>query len=177
MKRQGVLVVLLTAAATTAFTVMLLAPGSVDAVVPPTIKAVIAQPQFESQGGVFTLKVDKAGYDAGDKPIIELTASNPTDRPLDATIGINISASSPSNPDSRMPTIPKVLWSQPQVVSLNPGEVKTLSIASDAKLPAGGNVLFTMTDKQRAVLAVNLGVQPGSGTSPASPDGKTAPAK
>ncbi len=160
MKRQGVLVVFGTAAVTTVFTVMVLAPRGVGAIdVVQKTKAVIAQPQFTSQGCVFVLKTDKAEYEADDKPAVELKASNPTDKSVETKVWINISASAPISPLSRMLPIPQVLWSHPCVVSLKPGEIRTLSIMSEAKLPAGQTILFTMTDKQRAVLASSLAVK------------------
>ncbi len=178
MKRQGVLVVFGTAAVTTAFTVMLFAPsgvGAIDAI--HRIKAVIAQPQFASQGCVFVLKADKAAYEAGERPILEVKASNPTDKSVETTVWINILGSAPASLVSRMLPIPQVLWSKPCVVNLKPGEVKTLNITSDAKLPAGQNILFTMTDKQRAVLVINLGVKAPKGTAQASHPAQTAAAR
>jgi hypothetical protein len=169
MKRQSVLVVFGTAAVTTVFTVMLFAPSGVGAIdTIHRIKAVITQPQFESQGCVFVLKTDKAEYEAGDRPTVDIKASNPTDKAVEAKVWINILGSAPASLASRMLPIPRVLWSHPYVVSLKPSEVKTLNITSDAKLPAGQNISFTMTDKQRAVLAINLGVKAPKGTGQAS---------
>jgi hypothetical protein len=161
MRRQGVLVVFGTAAVTTAFTVMLFAPrgvGAGDAVT--RIKAMIAQPHFTSQGCVLVLKTDQVEYEAGDRPTVEVKASNPTDKPVETTVWISISASAPASLMSRMLPVPRVLWSHSCVVSLKPGEAKTMSVTSDAKLPAGQNIAFTMTDKQRTVLASSLGTKP-----------------
>jgi hypothetical protein len=177
MKRQGVLIVLLTAAATTAFTVMLFAPGRLGAGDAPKIKAMIPQPRFESQGCVFTLKTDKAEYEAGDIPVVDVKASNPTDTAQEATVWINILASGPESPMSRTISIPRVIWSHPHVVWLQPGEDKTLSLASDAKLPAGQRVLFTMTDKQQTILAAGAGVKRAKGTGQAPAAAKTTAAK
>ena len=178
MKRQGVLVVFGSAAVTTVFTVMLLAPSGVDAVdAIRRIKAVIAQPQFASQGCVFKLKADKAEYEAGDRPTVEVKASNPTEKSVETTVWINILGSAPASLASRMLPIPQVLWSKPCVVSLKPGEARTLNITSDAKLPAGQNISFIMTDKQRAVMAINLDVKAPQGTGQASHAARTAAAR
>ncbi len=175
MKRQNVLVMLGTAAVTAALTVMLLAPrgvGAGDAV--PKIKAVIAQPHFTSQGCVFSLKTDKAEYGAGDRPVVEIKTSNPSDRSAVAAVWINISATAPMSPLSRMLPIPQMLWSQRCVVSLAPGETRTLSVTSEAKLPAGQNISFTISDKERTVLAGNLGVKDPKRASQVSHAAQTA---
>ena len=91
MKLQGTFVVLATAAVTTVFTVSLLAPNGVGAVDSAArIKPLIVQPKLASQGCEFVLKTDKAEYDAGDAPAIEVTASNPTDQAVTARVWVNI---------------------------------------------------------------------------------------
>ena len=157
MKLQAAFVVFATAAVTTVFTVSLLAPGGVGAVdAPARIKSLIVQPRFVSQGCAFALKTDKADYPAGDTPVIELTASNPTDKTVAATVWVNLSASAPASPMARMLPVPKTLWSHPCVVTLKPGESTTLSLKSEAKLPAGQNIAISITDRQRAILATSL---------------------
>jgi hypothetical protein len=160
MKWQDVLAVLAVAGVTMAFTLTLLGPtgvGAGDAV--PAIKPEIAQPQLTSQGCVFSLKMDKAAYEAGEQPALEITASNPTDKPVDATVWVNISASSPANRMSRMMVVPAPLWSHECRVNLQPGERKTITIASEAKLPAGQSISISLTDKNAAMLLRNLSVQ------------------
>ena len=157
MKLQGAFVVLATAAVTTVFTVSLLAPSGVNAVdTSARIKPLILQPRFMSQGCGFVLKTDKVDYNAGDMPAIDVTASNPTDKAVTTTVWVNISASAPASPLSRMLPVPQLLWSHPCVFSLKPGVSTTLSITSETKLPAGQNVSISITDKQRAILATNL---------------------
>lgn len=157
MKLRDAFVVLATAAVTTVFTVSLLAPSGVDAVdAVARIKPLIVQPRFVSQGCGFVLKTDKVDYQAGDTPAIEVTASNPTDKPATTTVWVTISASAPASLMSRMLPVPQTLWSHPYVFSLKPGVSTTLSITSEAKLPAGKNISISITDKQRAILATSL---------------------
>ena len=101
MRLQGTYVVLATAAVTTVFTVSLLAPNGVGAVdAAATIKPLIPQPRLESQGCGFVLKTDKPDYEAGDRPSIEVTASNPADGKAVATkVWVNISARAPASPN------------------------------------------------------------------------------
>ncbi len=164
MRLQGTFVVLVTAAVTTVFTVSLLAPSGVNAVdTLARIKPLIVQPRFLSQGCEFVLKTDKVDYEAGDTPAITVTASNPTDRAVATTVWLNISASAPASPMSRMLPVPQTLWSHPCVLSLEPGVSTTLSIASEAKLPAGKNISISITDKQRAILATSLSTPKAKG--------------
>ena len=157
MRLRGVLVVMGTAAVTTAFTVSLFGPRGLIAVdTVGTIKPVIAQPRFASQGCEFVLKTDKTGYEAGEQPALEVTASNSTDKAVTTTVWVNILASAPASLTSRMLPIPQTLWSHPCVFGLTPRESKTLTIASETKLPGGKNISITITDRQRAVLASSL---------------------
>jgi len=160
MKRQDVLAVLAVAGVTMAFTLTLLGPtgvGAGDAL--QAIKPEIAQPQLTSQGCVFVLKTDKPTYEVGETPAIEITASNPTDKPAEPTVWINITASSPASRMSRMMVVPSPLWSHECRVNLQPGESKTMTIASAAKLPAGQDISITISDKKEAVLLRSLGVR------------------
>jgi hypothetical protein len=160
MKWQDVLAVLAVAGVTMVFTLTLLGPtgvGAGDAV--PAIMPVIAQPQFTSQGCVFVLKTDKATYEADETPSFEITASNATDKAVEATVWINIAASSPASAMSRRMVLPTPLWSHECRVDLQPGESKSMTIASEVKLPAGQSISISMTDKNAAMLLRNLSVQ------------------
>lgn len=159
MRLQDVLAVGAAAVVTTAFTLALVAPrdvGAVDAT--GKITPVIARPQLTSEGCRFVLKADKATYEAGQAPGFELTASNPTGKPATATVWVQVLASAPASPMSRVMPRPRSLWSHQCVVSLAPGETKTLSIASDAKLPAGQRISITLSDKAASILAGGLNV-------------------
>jgi hypothetical protein len=172
MKLQGAFVVLATAAVTTVFTVSLLAPSGVNAVdTSARIKPLIHQPRLTSEGCEFVLKTDKVDYEAGDTPAIEVTASNSTDKAVTTTVWVNVSASAPASPLSRMLPVPRVLWSHPCVFNLKPGMATKLSITSDAKLPAAQNISISITDKQRAILASSLSTPKGK-----SPAGLPVPA-
>ncbi len=160
MKLQDVLTVVGTAVLTTAATLMLLGPRTDSlAYAAPEVKPVIAQPQFQSQGCTFVLKTDKATYEAGESPAIEITASNPSDKPVHATIWVSISASAPASPMAHRMPMPRSLWSHECVVSLQPGETKNLTIPCDAKLPAGQSISIIMTDKKETIRAASPDIQ------------------
>jgi len=156
MRLQDCLAVLGTAGVTMAATVLLLTPRGVNAVA--TIKPVIPQPEFTAQGCVFTLKTDKSVYEAGDKPAFEITAHNPSGETVEARVVVGISASAPVSPMSRMLPVPRSLWSHESAVRLSPGETKTVTVVSEAKLPEGQSIRITLSDKKETVLANSLSV-------------------
>ncbi len=158
MRLQGTYVVLATAAVTTVFTVSLLAPNGVGAVdAAATIKPLIPQPRLESQGCGFVLKTDKPDYEAGDRPSIEVTASNPADgKDVTTTVWVNISARAPASPMARLLPTPETLWSHPYAFELKPGASKALTINSDAKLPAGKVISISITGEQQTILATSV---------------------
>ncbi len=177
MRAQSLGVVLGTAAVTMTFTVLLLMPGGVQAVnVAEKIKPVIYPPRLTSHNAVFVLTTDKPEYQADERPGITVTATNPTDKPVDATVWISISASAPTSIMARMLPVPEVLWSHPWCVSLQPGEVKKLSVSSEAKLPAKKSISITLTDRQMTVLARKLSVPDKKVADKKASDKKAAPA-
>ena len=157
MKLRNVLTVLGTAAVTAALTLMLFAPRGDSAQAGPIVQPVIAQPQLTSQGCTFTLKTDKVNYEAGQSPKIEVKAINPTNHPINATVSVIVTATSPTSRMSRMLPIPTIVWSHEFAFNLAPDETKSLN-AGCAPLPAGGSVSITLSDQNTAVLAGQLGL-------------------
>lgn len=170
MKLRNVMTVLVTAAVTAAVTLTLAAPrGESVARAAPVVKPVIAQPQLTSQDCTFALKTDKASYEADESPVIEVTASNPTDKPVSATVWVTISATAPTSPMSRMLPRPRSLWSHEFAFSLKAGETKSMTAACQTKLPAGQDVRIILSDKKDAVLATSVGVPARGGLNQQQP--------
>ena len=160
MKVKDILAVLGVAAATVVFTVVLLGPQRVGATGKAEgIKPTIAQPKLTAQKCVFTLKTDKPSYEAGEMPVLQVKAANPTGEPVEAAVWISMSSSSPASMISRVMVLPKPLWTEKCLVKLKPGETKTVTLATEAKLPPGQSVSITMSDKDLTVLAWALSVQ------------------
>jgi hypothetical protein len=160
MKLRDILTVVGTAGITMAATLMLLGPrNSSPAYAAPEVKAVIAQPEFQSQGCKFVLKTDRATYEAGQSPIIELTASNPSDNPVNTTVWVSITASAPEFSVSRMAPMPRTLWMHECGVSLLPNETRKIVVPSDAKPQAGQNILIIMTDKKETIRLANPAIR------------------
>jgi hypothetical protein len=159
MKIRNVLTALGAAAVTAALTLALLAPWG-DAQAGPAVRPFIAQPRLTSQGCTFALKTDKEAYEAGEAPGVEVAASNPTDKPVDASVWVSVTTRAPTNPMSRMLPMPLALWSHEYAFTLAPGETKSLKAAC-AGLPAGKNVSILLTDQKDAILAASLGIPAG----------------
>jgi hypothetical protein len=159
-----------TAVVTAALTLTLAAPqGDNVALAGPAVKPVIARPQLTSHGCTFMLKTDKASYEAEESPVIEVTASNPTDKPVNATVWVNITSTAPTSRLSRMLAVPRSLWSQDFAFSLKAGETKSMSATCQAKLPAGQDVRIILNDKKEAVMATSVGVPARGGPNQATP--------
>ena len=155
MKLRNVLTMLGTAAVTAVLTLALLAPrGSVQA--GPAVQPVIAQPQLTSHGCTFSLKTDKTAYEAGEKPVVEVTASNPTDKPVSASVWVTVTATAPTSRMSRMLAMPRVLWSHEYAFTLPADGTKSLTADCEA-LPAGQNVAILLSDQQNSILAGGIG--------------------
>ena len=169
MKLRNVLTVLGTAAVTAAATLALFAPWGGDAQAGPAVKPVLAQSQLASQGCTFTLKTDKEAYEAGDAPKVEVTATNPTDKPVTATVSVVVTSTAPTSPMSRMLPIPVVLWSHEYAFTV-PADGKQSLTAECAGLPAAKKVAMTLTDQQNAVLAGIVGVPSQGGPNYQTPN-------
>jgi hypothetical protein len=157
MTLRNVLTMLATAAATAAVTLALLAPRGGNAQA-GAVKPVIARPQLTSQGCAFALTTDKAAYEAGESPVLEVTAANPTDKPVTASVWVTVTSTSPAARMSRMLTLPSALWSHEYAFTLEPGEKKTIPATCEAKLPEGAAVSITLGDQNSAVLAGLVGI-------------------
>jgi hypothetical protein len=157
MKWQDVLAVAAVAAVTMAFTLVAFGPtgvGAGDDV--QALRAEIVQPKLTSQGCEFTLKTDKPVYRPGETPTLELTAANPTDMPVETTVWLNITATSPRDMISRMAVIPKPIWIHECKLTLQPGETKTVSVTADVQLPVGQSIGIGMSDRDTSVIARTL---------------------
>ena len=157
MKVQNVFGVLGVAAATMAFTLMVFAPWSSGiSEEAKSIKPRILQPTFASHGCKFVLKTEKPAYQAGESPAVEVTAANPTDKAVEATVWESILAAEVPSPFSRVLAIPRPTWSKAWSVSLKPGETTTTRLAANVKLTAKQNIMIALSDKERVVMVEEL---------------------
>ena len=153
-----------------AFTLVLFGPWSIVASdEAPPIKPKIAQPEFTSHGCVFALKTGKPEYQPGESPVVEIEANNPTDAAVEATVWLSLLAADVPSPLSRTLAMPRPVWSKPYTVRLKAGETTTAKLATDVQLAANQNVIVTVGDQERAILAREFPVRSGSAPVQASP--------
>ena len=158
MKPRSVLTVLVSAAMTVAVTLALALPRDNEAQAAPAVRPVIAKPELKSQGCTFTVKTDRTEYEAGQAPVIEVAATNPTDQAAKAKVWVAVTATAPTDPRLRMLPIPRTLWSHEFAFGLEPRETKSLTATCDAALPAGQAISITLSDQKTAVTANAFGV-------------------
>ncbi|NQU24980.1 MAG: hypothetical protein HQ567_27155 [Candidatus Nealsonbacteria bacterium] len=162
MKIRDILAVAGVAAVTMAFVLTMLGPGQVGAEDPPAgIKPMIAQPKLTVDGCEFTLSTDKPDYQQGETPTLTLVATNPTDKPVETTVWVNVQSSSPASMFSRAPQLPSPLLNRDCSVKLAPGETKTVTIPTEIKLSALENVSITLSGTEQKLFAGLLRVQQG----------------
>jgi hypothetical protein len=170
MKLRNVLLMLATATATAALTLVLLAPHGGDAQAGPAVQPVIPQPQLTSHGCTFAVKTDKASYEAGETPTIEVAAVNPTEKSVTMSVWVNVTARSPASVRSRMLSMPLPVWSHEYAFTLPPDGKQSLSAKCTA-LPVGQTVTVVLTDQQNAIMAGLLGAPPGAAQNLVTPNG------
>jgi hypothetical protein len=158
MNVRDMMAVLGVAAATTALAVALTAPDQVDAVDEQeevaSITPLISQPTLKLGGLEIRLTMDKPNYRPGDKPVITIEASNPTDQRVETSVWMGMTSSSLSSRFSRAPMLPNYLWSKDIPLALEPGETRRSQFATDTELSAGTTVSVTMSDRdQKAAFA------------------------
>ena len=159
MKIHGALSVLFVGAATAAITLAVLLPGRAGAIdATESMQPTIARPTLTSLGCTFSIAAIEEAIKAGDKPTLKLTATNPTDEPVEATVSVNMTSMAPMSPLSRMMPMPRSLWDRECTVGLKAGETKTLTLSPDVELPAGQVVSLQLADKKRAVALTLLQV-------------------
>lgn len=180
MRVHDLMSVLGVAAATAVFTLVLLGPWNVGASDEAAgIKPTILQPEFTSNGCVFTLKTDKPEYAAGETPVLEIQADNPSDKAVTATVWLSIMAADVPSPFARRMAFPQPIWSKPFAVDLKPGETTTTEITADIQLPANQNIMVTLGDAEQTLMATELPVldgSPATDTTTQAPVSQSAPA-
>jgi hypothetical protein len=170
MKLRNVLTMLATAAVTAALALVLLYPRGGDAQAGPAVQPVIPQPELASHGCTFTVKTDKASYEAGETPSIEVAAVNPTDKPVNVSVWVTVTARSPASGRSRMLSIPLPVWSHEYAFTLSADGKQSLA-AKSAALPAGQTITITLSDQQNAIMTGSIGIPPGSIQNGVTPNG------
>ena len=165
MKTKDLLGALSVATATACLTIAIGASGGLDAGGPNTASPTqIRKPTLVSHGiEVSARTIANQKQAAEQAPAIELVATNPTDQPATAAINITLNSTSPSDMMSRVPRMPKALWTGSKIVSLKAGETMTVPLDVAAKLPINSlvSVILNGDDASTQPNQRVLGLQPG----------------
>jgi hypothetical protein len=154
MKRVSFLAVMGVAAATVAVILVLLSTRMGDANSEgPRVTPTISQPEMTVDGCRFTVALDQTAYASGEQPELHVTASNPTDRNVEAALTLQIQSSSPASPMSRVVQLPTPLWTDRWVVNLRPGESRVKRFDTEVGLPEGHSVTVTLNAGDQVLLA------------------------
>lgn len=169
MTRRDVFAVLGVAAVTMAFTLAAMGPDRVDAVdavhEPLEIKPLIATPKLSADGCEFTVTTDKPTYQQGEAPTLRIRAVNPSQKAVETTVWVSISADEIASFISRVPKAPEPVWSHKCLVQLGPGEEKEITLETEAELSVGQMVSVTLSHQDLSILAQRLNVAGSNGGS------------
>jgi len=150
---KGILTVLGIAAGTMAVALALLAPGSAGAVGQGALTPLIAQPTLKVGECTFTLE---SAEPTDGKMQLRVKAANPTDKPLDVSAWLRLSASQKTPPHSRMMLPPRQVWAEKCVAGLDAGETKTFTFTPVPESAGQGPMIATLSDGNSAAFTVSL---------------------
>jgi hypothetical protein len=160
MKIKDILTITTVALGTATLTVAAFWAGPIeaggDADAPP---AKIAKPRLISRGVEMTLApADGRVFKAGEAPEFELTALNTTNQPASVSVCVTMTSSSPADALSRVIRLPKVLWQQEQVVTLQPNETKVYSLCASTNLPPNSVISVSLREQDQKAAPHPLGI-------------------
>ena len=152
MKTKNLTTIVSVALATASLTVMTFWSGALNAGDDGDKPAAqIARPKLATHGIEMTLAAAQGRtFSAGEEPAFELTAINTTDETATTSVGIAMTASSPTDTMSRVPRMPASLWQQQHPLVLQAHETKVLNLAVPAKLPPNSMIAVTLQESAPA---------------------------
>jgi len=156
MKRSGMVEVMAVAAVTMVVVLALIGPAGLRAIGANSQAGPrIVQPTTTVDGCIFTLKTEAADG-AGESPKVKVEVKNPTNKPVATGVWISIASTAKADPTARMMPRPKTLWSSQCVVSLQPGESKTVPVAPGVQLPAEELVTISMSQTNQMPVSTQV---------------------
>lgn len=101
-----------------------------------SLPATIAKPKLASHGVELTLaSAEGVAGRAGDRPVLELTAVNLTKATANVSVDVVMTTMGPADITSRVVRAPSMLWQQPQLLTLKPGETLVKKLTAGVELP------------------------------------------
>ena len=95
----------------------------------------------------------------GTAPKMKLEASNKTNVAITIPMKIQMQSMAPVSRISRVPPMPKEIWSYEREITVQPGATDSVEITSDAKLIAGSNVTILISSGDKTVYPLQLAVK------------------
>jgi len=175
IKAKEAATVLVTAAVTMAVVVVLLWPMGIGAAEQPAAPRVL-RPTMTFGTCRFTLETAQPSTEPGAKPSLTLKVVNTGQTAAEAAVWVVVSATGPGSMMSRVPVMPRTVWTHKCTVSLAAGAAQTLTVPIEAQLPEGQSITISMTDKEPAA-PPSAGVRAGTVGTPTSQTAAPKPAK
>lgn len=114
-------------------------------------KAEIKLPKLATAGVELSLKPDKAQYNAGDQPALQLIARNTSDKPVTCQATVTMYSQDPAAMFSRMMPVQKSLYREPWSLKLKPGETRVVRIDTGKTLAVGHTVSFGLSVDKKSI--------------------------
>jgi hypothetical protein len=177
IKAKEAATVLVTAAVTMAVVVVLLWPmgmGAAEQLAAPRVLL----PTMTFGTCRFTMETAQPSTEPGAKPSVTLKVVNTGQTAAEAAVWVVVSATRPESMMSRVPVMPRTVWTHKCTVSLAAGATQTLTVPIEAQLPEGQSIMISMTDPdQEPVVLPSPRVQAGAAGTQASQTAAPKPAK
>jgi len=175
IKAKEAATVLVTAAVTMAVVVVLLWPMGMGAAEQPAAPRVL-RPTMTFGTCRFTMETAQTSTEPGAKPSLTLKVVNTGQTAAEASVWVVVSATGPGSMMSRVPVMPRTVWTHKCTVSLAAGATQTLTVPIEAQLPEGQSIMISMTDQEPVVLP-SPRVRAGTVGTPTSQAAASKPAK
>lgn len=148
MKTKDLLTITAVALSTATLTVTTFLAGSLDAgTEADPLAAPIAKPKLVAHGVELTVApADGRRFRTGDQPVFALHAVNTLDTSSQASVRITMHASAPVSPMSRAMPVPALLWQDLRLLTLQPGEIKTVTLPAETELPANCMISIALAE-------------------------------
>ena len=156
MKAKDVAVILSAAVVTAVAVVALLGPAA-QAVAPS--ESAHPRTTLQLEHAMLWLDVQADSCKPGVKPVVVLEAFNSDETPRTISVTVTMTATQPNSRMSRMVMMPKVAWQQVCSMDLGPGETRSIELTSEAAVPAGQVVSFTVQADGKAAATGEFGAE------------------
>ncbi len=108
-------------------------------------KAEIQWPVLRTNGAEITLRAEKSAYSAGETPVIQLVAANPSGTPVTLEAQVRMMAQPLPSMMMRAMPVARQRWEQRTVIQLGANEQKVIPLPTGTAAAAGSRVTFQLS--------------------------------